>query len=86
MPQLKKVVLAMGDRLIYRDTFEEALADLTGAPAPAAPPASVSASAPAPATNTKTGPTLADQLRTLREQSEQLTRELQKLEQEAGKK
>ena len=29
MPQLKKVVLAMGDRLIYRDTFDQALADLT---------------------------------------------------------
>ena len=86
MPQLKKVVLAMGDRLIYRDTFDEALADLTGAPAPAAPAAAEVASAPAPATNTKTGPTLADRLRTLREQSEQLTRELEKLEQEAGKK
>jgi uncharacterized membrane protein (UPF0182 family) len=36
MPQLKKVVLAMGDRLIYRDTFDEALADLTSAPMPAA--------------------------------------------------
>ena len=47
MPQLKKVVLAMGDRLIYRDTFDEALADLTGAPAPA-----VVASAPAPASAT----------------------------------
>ena len=35
MPQLKKVVLAMGDRLIYRDTFEQALAELTaGAAAP----------------------------------------------------
>ena len=30
MPQLKKVVLAMGDRLIYRDTFDQALAELTG--------------------------------------------------------
>jgi hypothetical protein len=80
------VVLAMGDRLIYRDNFDEALADLTGTPAPSAPPPAVSASAPAPATNPKTGPTLADQLRALREQSEQLTRELQKLEQEAGKK
>jgi uncharacterized protein len=86
MPQLKKVVLAMGDRLIYRDTFDEALADLTGTPAPASPPAVQVASTPAPATNPKTGPSLADQLRTLREQSEQLTRELQKLEQEAGKK
>ena len=28
MPQLKKVVLAMGNTLIYRDTYEEALADL----------------------------------------------------------
>ena len=33
MPQLKKVVLAMGDRLIYRDTFEQALAELTSGPA-----------------------------------------------------
>lgn len=29
MPQLKKVVLAMGNRLIYRDTYEEAVADLS---------------------------------------------------------
>ncbi len=37
MPQLKKVVLAMGNTLIYRDTYEEALSELTGAaPAPAA--------------------------------------------------
>jgi uncharacterized membrane protein (UPF0182 family) len=28
MPQLKKVVLAMGNTLIYRDTYEQALADL----------------------------------------------------------
>ena len=48
MPQLKKVVLAMGDRLIYRDTFAEALADLTGSPAPsgAAPLATASAGTP----------------------------------------
>ena len=37
MPQLKKVVLAMGNRLIYRDTFGEALAELTGGPASGAP-------------------------------------------------
>jgi uncharacterized membrane protein (UPF0182 family) len=30
MPQLKKVVLAIGDRLIYTDTYEEALAELAG--------------------------------------------------------
>jgi uncharacterized membrane protein (UPF0182 family) len=37
MPQLKKVVLAMGNTLVYRDTYEEALAVLTGRQ-PAAPP------------------------------------------------
>jgi uncharacterized membrane protein (UPF0182 family) len=31
MPQLKKVVLAVGNRLIYTDTYEEALAQLAGA-------------------------------------------------------
>src|ERR1043166_4455858 len=35
MPQLKKVVLAMGDRLIYRDNFDQALAELTGVAVPA---------------------------------------------------
>ena len=30
MPQLRKVVLAMGNTLIYRDTYEEALAELAG--------------------------------------------------------
>jgi uncharacterized membrane protein (UPF0182 family) len=30
MPQLKKVVLAMGNRLIYADTYDEALAQLSG--------------------------------------------------------
>jgi uncharacterized membrane protein (UPF0182 family) len=41
MPQLKKVVLAMGNRLIYRDTYEEAVAELSaissGQPAPRPP-------------------------------------------------
>jgi hypothetical protein len=30
MPQLKKVVLVVGDRLIYSDTYDEALTQLTG--------------------------------------------------------
>ncbi len=38
MPQLKKVVAAMGNRLIYADTYEDALAQLTGQAAPAARP------------------------------------------------
>ncbi|WP_321476270.1 UPF0182 family protein [uncultured Paludibaculum sp.] len=32
MPQLKKVVVAMGNRLIYTDTYEQALSELTGVP------------------------------------------------------
>jgi uncharacterized membrane protein (UPF0182 family) len=44
MPQLKKVVLAVGSRLIYADTYEEALKQLaSGAPQ------TVSSSPPAPA-------------------------------------
>jgi len=49
MPQLKKVVLAVGNRLIYADTYDQALAQLSSgaqqlveqavAPAPAAAPA-----------------------------------------------
>ena len=34
MPQLKKVVLAIGDRLIYADTYEQALAQLAGGAQP----------------------------------------------------
>src|SRR5260370_17452904 len=37
MPHLKKVVLAMGNRLIYRNTFGGALAQSTAAPPSAAP-------------------------------------------------
>jgi hypothetical protein len=38
MPQLKKVVLAAGSRLVYADTYEQALAQLTNLPGAAAPP------------------------------------------------
>jgi uncharacterized membrane protein (UPF0182 family) len=42
MPQLRKVVLAVGNELIYRDTYQQSLADLSalqggGAPAAEAP-------------------------------------------------
>jgi uncharacterized membrane protein (UPF0182 family) len=51
MPQLKKVVLAMGDVLIYRDTYEEALAELGGyKPQPAVAAPAAGQPAPAPAT------------------------------------
>jgi len=48
MPQLKKVVIAMGNRLIYADTYEQALAELAGL-SPAAAPAAAPGAAPAQA-------------------------------------
>jgi uncharacterized membrane protein (UPF0182 family) len=84
MPQLKKVVLAMGDRLIYRDTFNEALAELTGATAPPGP--ALPAAAPASAATGQNLPALTERLRRLREQAEQLARELEALEKETQKK
>ena len=89
MPQLKKVVLAMGDRLIYRDTFDEALADLTGAPAPASPTAAsavAASSAPAQKSSGTSASALAERLRHLRDEAEQLARELEALEKETVKK
>ncbi len=84
MPQLKKVVLAMGDRLIYRDTFDEALAELTGGAAPPGP--ALPAAAPAPAATGENLPALSERLNRLREQAEQLARELDTLEKETQKK
>lgn len=86
MPQLKKVVLAMGNRLIYRDTFDEALAELTGGPAPPALAAITSAPVPAPAAAGQGLPALAERLRRLRDLAAQLARELETLEKEARKK
>ncbi len=88
MPQLKKVVIAMGDRLIYKDTFEQALAELTGSRMPAE---TGSANAAAAATSSSAGkaadvPALAEKVRKIRDQAEQLVHELESLEKEAGKK
>ncbi|HYP06148.1 MAG TPA: UPF0182 family protein, partial [Bryobacteraceae bacterium] len=68
MPQLKKVVLAMGNRLIYRDTYDEALAELTGgaprtapaAAAPEAPATTTTSTTAAPAAATPPAPTAAN--------------------------
>jgi uncharacterized membrane protein (UPF0182 family) len=88
MPQLKKVVLAMGDRLIYRDNFDQALAELTGGAAPTrpAPGAVATAQAAAPAASEKNAADLAERVRQIRDQAEQLVQELEKLEKDAGKK
>jgi uncharacterized membrane protein (UPF0182 family) len=50
MPQLKKVVLAVGNRLIYKDTYEEALAELGGTNPPRPQPTSAGNVAPPPGT------------------------------------
>ena len=84
MPQLEKVVLAMGNRLIYEDTFELALARLSGdAPRPSPPPSGEQTSA-APATEAPSDSTraLASRLSELRQQAEDLARELQEMERE----
>ncbi len=91
MPQLKKVVLAMGDRLIYRDTFEQALADLTGGPGSSPPAAtaaaaSSSAAAPTPTAIQQPSPALAERISHLRDQAEQLAKELDALQKETQKK
>jgi uncharacterized membrane protein (UPF0182 family) len=87
MPQLKKVVLAMGDRLIYRDTFDEALAELTGEQAPLRPTPTTVETTPPPAQGAGANiPALAERLRHLRDEAEQLARELEALEKETVKK
>ena len=87
MPQLKKVVLAMGDRLIYRDTFDEALADLTGAPARSTDTRSGCLhSRSRPGRWRENIPALAERLRHLRDEAEQLARELEALEKDTVKK
>lgn len=90
MPQLKKVVLAMGDRVIYRDTFSQALAELTGSPPPGNTPATATtistAAPPPPASNGQNSAALAERLGRLKNQAEQLTRELESLEKEMQKK
>jgi len=54
MPQLKKIALAIGNTLIYRDTYEQALADLSNlmqgaVPEAARPPTAAPAAGAAPA-------------------------------------
>jgi uncharacterized membrane protein (UPF0182 family) len=88
MPQLKKVVLAMGDRLIYRDNFDQALAELTGGGVPTKPGPATAASAQTPAAPAPGSevPALAERVRQIRDQAQQLVQELEKLEKDTGKK
>ena len=95
MPQLKKVVIAMGNTLIYRDTYEQALAELgTGLGKPAAPadtPTAISSEKP-PANLPDDGliRTVRERLRRYRELVAQgkwadAGRELEALEKLAGR-
>jgi uncharacterized membrane protein (UPF0182 family) len=88
MPQLKKVVLAMGNRLIYEDTFELALERLSRGGRPAPPDGQMTAAEPG-----ETSPEAADssphsirdlgsRLSSLRKQAEELARELEQMERE----
>ena len=55
MPQLKKVALAMGNTLIYSDTYEQALAQLSGQNI--APPSNANESATTKAPSAAPAPT-----------------------------
>ena len=52
MPQLKKVALAMGNNLVYADTYPQALAQLAGEKLPAAPAAPAEQAPPPQTTST----------------------------------
>jgi uncharacterized protein len=77
MPQLKKVVLALGDALVYRDTYAEALAELAGlrsaaqltAATPTAPEAAgvATAAPPGPAPDAERLRQIRDRLRRFKE-------------------
>ena len=78
MPQLKKVVLALGDALVYRDTYAEALAELAGLrstaqlvpnipEAPGVPAVGVSAAPPGPAPDAERLRQIRDRLRRFKE-------------------
>ena len=95
MPQLKKVVLAMGNRLIYEDTFEQALSKLSGGQVVLASLAGASDSTAedTPASSGTSPPgtaaaaeqrlrAVAARLTRLRQQAQQLVDDLQQVETE----
>ncbi len=101
MPQLTKVVLAVGDTLAYEDTYEKALASLAAElhghppPAPAPITAAGAIAAPAPAAPPSSDAQMRlDQIRAHLERYKQLSaqgkladagKELEAIEQSAGK-
>jgi hypothetical protein len=92
MPQLRKVVLAMGNRLIYEDTFEQALSQLSVEPVRRARPdrdtltqagegAPPSVAQPVGAQDARLR-SIETSLQQLRRQAQQLVAEIEKVEQE----
>lgn len=84
MPQLRKVVLAMGDKLVYEDNFEEALTAIEGRGRRAAPAADEAERA-GPTDRAETGSaarTIARRLADLRRQALQLADDIALLESE----
>ena len=63
MPQLKKVVLAVGNRLIYADTYDQALAQLSGGAQELITQATTTAANPAPGAPPPTGDARLQQVR-----------------------
>lgn len=89
MPQLRKVVLALGNRLIYEDSFEQALARLSAGqfrprPAPERGQQVSEDTAAEPSTREvdQAAREFASRLRQLREQAERLAKELAAMEEE----
>jgi len=66
MPQLKKVVVAAGNDLFYRDTYEEALAALAGESTAPAPAVAQTPGSPPPPPGAPTGNTLEEVRRRMR--------------------
>jgi uncharacterized membrane protein (UPF0182 family) len=56
MPQLKKVVLAVGSRLIYADSYDEALAQLSGGAQQLIQQATATPASPAPSPGAPASP------------------------------
>ena len=63
MPQLKKVVLAVGNRLVYADTYEQALAQLTGGAQQLIGEATAPGAKPAPGAQPPSGDARLQQVR-----------------------
>lgn len=56
MPQLKKIAIGMGNTVIYKDTYEQAIAELAGVKVLALAETALKASAPTSASAPGAGP------------------------------